>query len=168
MGKSFTAASIAELLSIVHVDISKIIETSKCHLEYDANLQTHILDEDALLDILEDNYFDSNEYEDGGLVADYHASSLFPERWFDLVLVLRCSTEVLFDRLTKRGYSEKKRSENVEAEIMRVVADEAIESYDEGVVVEVDNNTLEDGENLMERVKGWYKAWMDARQLEIE
>ena len=45
---------------------------------------------------------------------------LFPERWFDLILVLRAKTDVLFDRLTERGYSEKKRGENLEAEIMQV------------------------------------------------
>jgi adenylate kinase len=57
--------------------------------------------------------------------------------------VLRCETEELFDRLTERGYSEKKRRENVECEIFGVVAEEANESYDEGAVFEFENNTKE-------------------------
>lgn len=57
----------------------------------------------------------------------------FPERWFDLVVVLRCFNEVLYPRLEKRGYSEKKVQENVECEIMCVVAEDARESYREEV-----------------------------------
>ena len=162
-GKTYTATSIADQCSFHHVDISSIIEASKCHLEYDATLETHVLDEDALLDILEEQYFDYNEYFEGGLVADYHSSSLFPERWFDLVIVLKCSTEVLFDRLTKRGYNDKKRSENIQAEIMRVVADEALESYAKEIVVEIDNNSIEDADSLLDRVNQWHQAWLNDR-----
>jgi adenylate kinase len=39
---------------------------------------------------------------DGGVVVDYHSCDFFPEDWFDLIVVLRTSTEVLFDRLEKR------------------------------------------------------------------
>ena len=34
-----------------------------------------------------------------GCIVDFHSCGFFPERWFDLVLVLRASTEALFDRL---------------------------------------------------------------------
>jgi hypothetical protein len=38
----------------------------------------------------------------GGVVVDFHSVALFPERWFDLVLVLRADTDKIFDRLTAR------------------------------------------------------------------
>ena len=41
------------------------------------------------------------------MVVDFHGADLFPERWFDLVLVLRANNTVLFDRLTERGYAQK-------------------------------------------------------------
>lgn len=44
----------------------------------------------------------------GGAIVDYHGSDFFPERWFDFVIVLRCSTEILYDRLKQRGYDEFK------------------------------------------------------------
>lgn len=47
---------------------------------------------------------------EGGNVLDYHACEWFPERWFDLVVVLRAATEPLYDRLTGRcvhAYLEK-------------------------------------------------------------
>ena len=35
----------------------------------------------------------------GGVLLEYHTSDLFPERWFDLVVVLRTHTHALYDRL---------------------------------------------------------------------
>jgi adenylate kinase len=96
----------------------------------------------------------------GGIVMDYHSSDLFPERWFDLVLVLRCDTAVLYDRLTARAYSERKRSENVTAEIMNVALDEAREAYDPRVVHEVPSNTLAEMESNVERVRAWMEQWI--------
>ena len=58
----------------------------------------------------------------GGAVVEYHGADLFPERWFDLVLVLRSDNSVLYSRLESRGYSQKKLSDNVEAEIMQATA----------------------------------------------
>ena len=38
----------------------------------------------------------------GGNVVDYHGCDFFPERWFDIVFVLRTETSPLHDRLVKR------------------------------------------------------------------
>lgn len=38
----------------------------------------------------------------GGNVVEFHSVDFFPERWFDVVLVLRTETRELFDRLTAR------------------------------------------------------------------
>ena len=38
----------------------------------------------------------------GGNIVDFHSCDLFPERWFDLVLVLRTDNTILYDRLEKR------------------------------------------------------------------
>ena len=54
---------------------------------------------------------------------------LAPCRWFDLVVVLMADNTVLYERLEKRGYEQKKISENVQCEIMQVIAEEARESY---------------------------------------
>lgn len=35
----------------------------------------------------------------GGNIVDFHSCDFFPERWFDLVIVLRVDNTVLFDRL---------------------------------------------------------------------
>ena len=41
----------------------------------------------------------------GGNVVDYHGCDFFPERWFDLVIVLQTDNTVLWNRLEKR-YAE--------------------------------------------------------------
>jgi len=94
-----------------HVNVGELVKEHKCYDGRDEDLNTNILDEDKLLDAME-VILDKAADEDQGIVADFHVCEIFPERWFDLVLCLRTSTDVLFDRLTARGYSEKKRSGN--------------------------------------------------------
>jgi len=42
------------------------------------------------------------ELEGGNTVVDYHSCELFPERWFQLVVVLRTDNSVLYPRLEER------------------------------------------------------------------
>lgn len=49
-----------------------------------------------LIDELED------KMAQGGNIVDYHGCDFFPERWFDIVFVLRTNNTVLYDRLTHR------------------------------------------------------------------
>lgn len=158
-GKTATASLIAETLGFKHVNVGDLIKQHKCYEGRDDALDTYILDEDKLLDLME-NLFQECADDNTGIVADYHSCELFPERWFDLVLVLRAKTDVLYDRLTERGYSDKKRSENLEAEIMQVVLDEARESYDVEIVHEVPSNTVEEMESNVERCKLWVGQWI--------
>jgi len=46
----------------------------------------------------------------------------------DMVIVLRCSPDILAERLTERGYSRSKVAENVQAEILDVILCEASET----------------------------------------
>lgn len=95
----------------------------------------------------------------GGVLLEHHSVDYFPERWFDLVLVLTADNSVLFDRLTARGYGQAKVAENVEAEIMRVVAEEARESYPPEIVHELPSNSVEDMEANAARVEAWTDSW---------
>lgn len=38
----------------------------------------------------------------GGVILDWHTCEIFPERWADLVVVLRCDHSILWERLEKR------------------------------------------------------------------
>ena len=39
---------------------------------------------------------------EGGNIVDYHGCDFFPERWFDIVFVLRTDNTILYNRLEKR------------------------------------------------------------------
>lgn len=39
---------------------------------------------------------------EGGKIVDYHGCDFFPERWFDIIFVLRTNNTTLYDRLSKR------------------------------------------------------------------
>lgn len=95
----------------------------------------------------------------GGHILDWHACELFPERWIDLVIVLRCDSTILYNRLTARGYKGKKLEENMDSEIMQVLLDEARESYKEEIVVELQSSSDGDVEGNVERVEQWVEQW---------
>jgi adenylate kinase len=75
------------------------------------------------------------------------------------VLVLSADTQVLYDRLIARGYDSKKVGENMECEIMQVVAEAARESYAEGIVHVLPSNSPEDMDSNVDRVAAWLDAY---------
>jgi len=151
-GKTSTAELIAEATGFKHVNVGDLIKENSIHAGKDAAFNAFILDEAS-----EDKLLDEMEVilKDGGCIVDFHSCDFFPKRWFDLVLVLRAETRVLYDRLKKRGYSDKKVSENMECEIMQIVLDEARESYDREIVKELPSNSLEDLERNVDTVAEW-------------
>jgi adenylate kinase len=160
-GKTSTASMIGERVEFLrHVNVGELIKEHKCYEGRDQELDTNILDEDKLLDLLE-GLLDKAAEEGEGVVIDFHVPVIFPERWFDLVLVLRTKTELLFDRLMARGYNDKKRDENMEAEIMQIILDEARDSYAMEIVHEVESNTVDDMDQNIQRVEAWCKQWIE-------
>merc|ERR1712168_452057 len=111
-----------------------------------------ILDDDALIDDLE------ARVKEGGVVVDYHSSELFPESWFQQVYVLRTDNKLLYERLSQRGYSEKKLTSNMDCEIFQVLLDEARASYRGDIVVELPSNTPDDMMNNIEGITQWYNS----------
>lgn len=60
-----------------------------------------------------------------------------------------------------RNYPEAKLQENIDSEIMEVLSQEARESYDEEIVVELQSNTPEEMETNLERIEAWLKQWKE-------
>ena len=167
VGKTTTATQLLSLassastpLKLKHLSINDLVKTRECHTGYDEDLQTLMVDEDKLMDEVEKE-IDDGEGE-GGWVIDWHSTAGFAVRWVDLVVVLRCEeTDVLFDRLTARGYNDKKVQENMDAEIFGVVTEEAKDGWDEeGEVVELKSVEAEDIEENAERIMEWVTKWV--------
>ena len=90
---------------------------------------------------------------------DYHGCDFFPERWFDIVFVLRCDNTLLYTRLEKRQYSARKIQENVQCEIFQTILDEATESYKPEIVFELKSNSPDDMEKNLNQIQEWVKQW---------
>ncbi len=153
-GKTTFAQQAAEMIGFRNVNVGDIVRDKNCHEGKDEEgFDSFILDEEKLIDEME------SLMEEGGNIVDFHSPEIFPERWFDLVLVLQTQTENLFDRLTIRGYDEKKKNENMECEIMQVVLEASRDSYDPDMVHVLNSNNIEDLEANVARVQQWYASW---------
>ena len=136
-GKTTIAETlVTQIPDLKHIELSKWAIDHRFAQQYDSDFKCHVLNEDALLDALEPIM------EKGGVIIDFHGAEMFPERWFDLVVVTCTDNEVLYPRLEARGYSGKKLEDNMECEIMRVLLEEARESYQPEIVREMQNDTI--------------------------
>lgn len=153
-GKSSHAQALAEQLpDLKLLAINDIAKKHNCYSGYDEDRKSHIVDEDKVYEIIED------DLEKGGCIIDFHACDDYPERLIDLVVVLRTNTEVLFDRLNERKYHDSKIEENIDAEVMEVILGDARESYDPEIVIELTSNTIEEMDSNIERIVQWKENW---------
>ncbi|KAJ3292429.1 hypothetical protein HK104_005296 [Borealophlyctis nickersoniae] len=150
-GKTTTSELVSLATGLEHIEVGKIVKERGLHDGWNEEFQSWILDEDKVVDELEP------AMSEGGRVIDHHGCDFFPERWFDLVVVLRTDNQVLYPRLVKRNYPENKIGENIECEIMQVVLEEAKSSYRSNIVVELRSDSVEDIENNV----SWIESWID-------
>ncbi|KIM94986.1 hypothetical protein OIDMADRAFT_106556 [Oidiodendron maius Zn] len=155
VGKTTHCETLAESTGLKHLSINDIVKERSLHDGYDEEYKSWIVDEDKLLDSIED------EVKQGGYIIDWHACDLFPKSWIDLVVVLRVDSTHLYDRLKARNYPEAKLQENLDSEIMEVLLQEARDSYDEEIVVELTSNTSEEMESNIERIETWIVNWRE-------
>lgn len=134
VGKTHVCGMLARELGLRHIEVGAFAKERELLAEHDAEHDAYYMHEDAVLDELE------GPMSDGGIVLDHHSCDWFPERWFQMAVVLHTRTDVLYDRLTGRGYSRTKLDANMEAEIMQVVAEEAVNSYPKVEVLRLQNN----------------------------
>lgn len=102
-----------------HINVSSLVRTRKdLQVSFDEEWDAYEIDEDKLVDELEKlsggrapepdgeedggSSLSGTDEGDGGLIFDWHSNEVWPERWVDLVVVLRTDNKVLWDRLEKR------------------------------------------------------------------
>jgi broad-specificity NMP kinase len=158
-------------IQLKHLSINDIIKSDDAFHSgstKDTNAEDASLEvSDDNLDALMDHISSPSLLDDGakgGYLLDWHSCSGFAVRWIDLVVVLRCEdTTVLYDRLSGRGYGEEKVQENLDAEIFGVIGEEAKESWEEGQVVELKSEQVEEIEENAERILQWINQWISER-----
>lgn len=129
VGKSRLCTELTKLIDLEWIDVSKFAIEHNCVDEFDDEFKCPVLNEEKVLDMLEEKMEKSRGY-----LIDYHSSEFFPERWFDAVFILTTSTEVLYDRLSERGYRGKKLENNMMCEIHELSIEEAKEAYKDDII----------------------------------
>ena len=161
-GKSSLAERVAAAVDdLTRIDVSQLAKDGDMLESFDATHDTHVIDEDKVLDHMEEHGLGGDA---GGVVVDYHGCDLFPERWFDLVVVLTCDNGVLYDRLQARGYSDTKIRGNVECEIFQTLIEEAKESYDEDIVKVCASDSIEDMEENEKSICEFIRNWKSTKE----
>ena len=107
-----------------YVKLAELINTKKLYTEWNKEFDVPEFDDDMVCDELEPLMSGR-----GGIILEFHSCDFFPERWFDLIVLLRCNNTQLFDRLKERGYKQNKIEENVSCEIFGVLEEEVYNSY---------------------------------------
>ncbi|CAG9464786.1 unnamed protein product [Pedinophyceae sp. YPF-701] len=151
-GKTTLAELVASMTGLRHINVGQWVKDKELHQGWDQEHQSFIIDEDKVVDELEPLLGE------GGNVVDHHGCDFFPERWFQLVVVLQTDNTELWGRLERRGYPEAKVKENVEAEIFMVVAEEASDSYKPEIVKYLRSDKVEEVEANAEWIAEWVAA----------
>lgn len=154
VGKSTLCNTLSEMSNLNWIDVSKVAKELNCVDEFDEVYQCHVINEDKLLDNLEEVMCN------GGNLVEYHSCEFFPERWFDLVIVLRADNTTLYDRLIERGYSGKKLEDNMNCEIFQTILEEAAESYSKHIVQELQNSTPAQLHQNATQICLWLQNWL--------
>lgn len=140
-GKTLLAKSLVERLGACYVNLSNLVMEKKFYTEYDADRNTFIVDEDRVRKYLRD-LAQKCEL----IIVDSHYGEISPKELLDKIIVLRLDPIELEERLRKRGWSESKIRENVQAEILGVCTINALEEQGEEKVFEINvtGKSLED------------------------
>ncbi len=102
---------------------------------------------EKLVDRLEEEFRDSEE----NLVIEGHLSHHYEA---DYCIVLRCEPDTLRERLSGRNYDRQKADENVEAESLDIILQEAIQQQEN--IIEIDTTgreAKEVAEEVIERIE---------------
>ncbi|XP_063242089.1 adenylate kinase isoenzyme 6 [Bacillus rossius redtenbacheri] len=153
VGKSSLAKELAEQNGLEWLEVGRLAAENCCFEEYDSIYQCPVLDEDKLLDLMEP------KMAEGGKIVDYHSCEFFPERWFDIVFVLRANNTTLYDRLVSRGYGGKKLEDNVQCEIFQTILEEAVRSYKPDIVHELQSNSPQEMFANLSKISEFIKQW---------
>ncbi|KAH0573413.1 adenylate kinase [Spironucleus salmonicida] len=137
-GKTSLSNILGAKLNIEVIHISDLIIDQKLYKQYDELFDSYIPDEDRIIQYFKEKIISKHK----DFIIDHHSFDIFSNKFLDLTIVLHSDLKVLKQRLSLRQYSEKKIDENLQCEIMDVVADEAYRRFKN--ILELTNDTNED------------------------
>jgi len=153
VGKSTVAEKLARKLGAEVVHLSKLVVDNKLYVDYDEVRETYIVDEEKVREKVKELIIEcENEY----MVIEGHYGELVPKEYIDFFFVLRLNPLILYERLKKRKWPERKVKENVAAEILAVPTINAISVLGEDKVCEI-NVTGKEIDNVVNEIFNYIK-----------
>lgn len=137
-GKTRFGRLLAHKLGVNSINITEFARQRNLIKSYDRRRRTFVVNESRLRRTLE-RYLTS--LKEKTVVEGHYSSSLVPTSLADIVFVLRCNPEILRRRLRRRGYTETKIRENVEAEVLDICLSETVTKHGLKKVAEIDTST---------------------------
>lgn len=139
-GKTRVATALADLLSYEYVDVNAVAVEEGVETAQDPARDALAVEPDSLVGALADGMSED-------AVLDGHLSHHYPA---DVTVVLRCRPDELRKRLQEKGWNTEKIRENVEAEVLDILLQQAVSMRD--TVHEIDT-TGKTPESVAESVK---------------
>ncbi|MFX0107823.1 MAG: adenylate kinase family protein [Candidatus Hodarchaeota archaeon] len=152
-GKTIVAKALASRLSVRMIALSELADQSGCVSLNDTTRDTGIIDEDCLVAAIEKEVEDRSKQ----IIIEGHYIDLVPSRSVDKVFLLRTHPETLRERLQERKWSKAKVAENVEAEVLGVCQLDAVYSFGEEKVFEIDTTDM-NSIGVVERIQSILKT----------
>ncbi|MEM0173801.1 MAG: adenylate kinase family protein [Sulfolobaceae archaeon] len=135
VGKTQVAKMLSSQYSMVYLNVSEFVINNNLFLSYDEEYQSYIIDEEKTIRALEEYI----SHSDKSIIIESIYPSLITKA--DKVIVLRKNPFKLYSELKQKGWPEQKVAENVMAEILGVISQEAREKFNDKVC-EIDVTNL--------------------------
>ncbi len=124
-GKTVVAKKLAKKNDYKYIDVKRLVKNFKLGTRYDRKRKSVVVDINKLNKVLIGIIKLAKRQKIKGIVIDSHLAHYLPKEYVDVCIVTRTDPKKLYVRLKKRDYSKAKIDENMEAEIMQVILEEA-------------------------------------------
>ena len=141
-GKTSVSEAIAKKVNAKVINLSLFAQKERLVSDYDKQRETWVIDEERLknetLKLIKKSKKEGIEV----LIIESHFVDIIPEKSIDYIIILRCEPDILSQRLRKRGYNEKKVSENTQSEILGSSVNFFIQKKVKTPLFEIDTSKL--------------------------
>ena len=141
-GKTSVSKEIAKKVNAKIISLNLLAQSEGFVSKYDEERETWVINEEKLrkktLNLIEIAKNENIEV----LIIESHFADIIPEKYVDLIIILRCEPSILSLRLKKRGYKEQKVKENVQSEILGNCVNFFIENEVQKPLYEIDTSKI--------------------------
>lgn len=132
VGKTRLSKMLSREYDLKYIDFEGLLIKNGLYKEYDEEVNSYVIDIDKARVFLES--VDLNN----SILDGHNVLLVYPCYKVDKVILLRCSPYILLERLLSKGFNKRKILENVQSEILDVIASDVYSSCDLNKVLEVD------------------------------